>query len=435
MKTNINQIFQNRKNDSLFNTSYPLRPDDWYEYLAEDIPLPFPSIKTAFYIHIPFCKRLCSFCEYAKIPLPNIVWQRRYIDTLKADISRFLAQSTPILYGFDIGGGTPTALDDEPFGALLDLYDNTRRKVKYDGETYFEPSIEGTFGTLSDWKVERIARSGIQRMSLGIQSTSEDVLKANFRSGVPIAEICKWIDKIHAAGIPKVNLDFMYGIKGQSISTIEADLDAISEIKPEHITIYEFRPNQVAKIPPFSKSELWHFYNRLYDGLTNMGYSARYGQNTFTRCDGDFGMSSYLRNRMLNGCAYKGFGIAAQSMNYYGLSYNSGKLRFGKDVLEEATAAGTFESGYHYALSRQELFNKFAAISAYSGSIDLNAGQRLVNTAITFPFVNIKNYYGSEINFVINEGLMTLEGNKLFITRKGMEYYGAVFSLFYKKID
>ena len=105
--SDIQELLESRKNSSLFNTSYPLSPSQWTHYIA-DINLPFDwTLPIAFYIHIPFCKQLCSFCEYTKMRLPNENDQLRYVENIINDIRQFIAKHENImLYGFDIGGGT-----------------------------------------------------------------------------------------------------------------------------------------------------------------------------------------------------------------------------------------------------------------------------------------------------------------------------------------
>ena len=118
----LSDIFEKRKNDSRWNTSYPLSPDDWKVYRISG-ELSFSGEKEmSFYIHIPFCKGLCSFCEYTRMLCPSEELQEQYIATLKHDIWKFIKKYPSIkLCGFDVGGGTPTALNDKPFELLMDL--------------------------------------------------------------------------------------------------------------------------------------------------------------------------------------------------------------------------------------------------------------------------------------------------------------------------
>lgn len=240
----------------MWNTSYPLSPRDWETYRT-DGPLSFEGERElSFYVHIPFCRRLCAFCEYARMLCPSADRQRAYVEAVGADIRAFLSRHGGFtLRGFDIGGGTPTALSAGNLSRLLDIYDET-----VDGLTLapdFEPSIEGTFRTLTDEKLRRIARSGIRRLSLGLQSASRAVLRRQNREDNPPGLMEEKLALARRAGITKVNLDLMYGLASQSAATIEADLAAVRRLSPEQVTLYELRPNRISAVCPFSKDELY----------------------------------------------------------------------------------------------------------------------------------------------------------------------------------
>ena len=142
---------------------------------------------------------------------PDEKLQYRYLRTLDNDVSTFVSAHPDIkLRGFDIGGGTPTSLSEDNFYYLLQIY---REALDWlDVTDDFEPSIEGTFDTLSIKKLNAIAQAGIRRLSLGIQSTDEQVLCHHHRCINNMAEMKEWIDAAHSVGIKKVNLDLMHGL-------------------------------------------------------------------------------------------------------------------------------------------------------------------------------------------------------------------------------
>lgn len=141
-----------------FNTSYPLSPSDWQRYRSE-APLPFSESTLAFYLHIPFCPQLCRFCEYTRTHVPTSDIQNAYLSTLAQDIHRFLQAhgENLSLYGFDIGGGTPTVLSDENFEKLLSIYSEISGSIPLTPD--YEPSIEATFSTLTPVKTKLIAQA------------------------------------------------------------------------------------------------------------------------------------------------------------------------------------------------------------------------------------------------------------------------------------
>ena len=408
------------QNDNL-NTSYPLSPLDWAEYRVSEKLHFTKDEQLSFYIHIPFCQNLCSFCEYTRMKCPSEEIQQHYLNILDFDIQQFVKEHPQIvLRGFDIGGGTPTVLSSDNFARLIDIYLKTVSSVQIAPD--FEPSIEGSFQTLTENKLQLISNAGIKRLSLGIQSTNSKVLFTNQRLEEPMERIGKWIEFAKSVGIQKVNLDLMYGLKGQTSETIKSDISIFAPLNVEQITLYELRTNMLNNVNCMAKEDLFQSYNALYNGLISLNYQARFGQNTFSINKEDFGVSSYLRNRMLNGISYKGFGLSAQSMSKYGVSYNVGK---NKSDLSQYLNLATYNEEYTYHLPARELLSKYIAISAYSGQFSLKTASEILGK-------DCIHYFKREIDFCVENDLMTLENDTLFITRKGFKHYGAVFFLFCK---
>ena len=415
----IADLYQSRKNDPCWNTSYPISPSDWATYRVQG-PLSFENDRRlSFYIHIPFCKQLCSFCEYTRMPCPDDNVQRNYLFAIANDIKRFKQQYQDVtLLGFDIGGGTPTSLSEKNFSLLMQIYQTAISGLGLDDK--YEPSIEGTFNTLSEYKLEAMVKSGFHRLSLGVQSSCNSVLHRHQRGSTKEAIMSSWLKKAWEKGIKKINLDFMYGLKGQNQSTICQDIELISRLRPQQVTLYELRTNMISAEESFTKDELYDKYVQYYDGLITLGYYARFGQNTFSVDTTDEGVSSYLRERMLNGAAYKGFGLSAQSMSSSGIAYNVGKLAV---TPQNELNKESYTELFTYLLPLNELASKYMAISAYNGSFSI---ARLRDYGIRERILN------EIVSFCIDEGLLYKgERDRMFITPKGFKHYGALFSLFY----
>ena len=412
----LERLFRERIKDSRWNTSYPLDPKDWSGYRIEGA-LPFESEKElSFYLHIPFCAQLCSFCEYTRMLCPDEVTQRHYLETVRKDMLRFKSCHPGfVLRGFDIGGGTPTVLSEDNFNLLMTVYEEALDGLTLSDD--FEPSIEGSFQTLTDAKLKRIVAGGIRRLSVGVQSTCLGVLQHYHRAAKAVDDIQSLLDRAWSAGIQKVNLDFMYGLSGQTIETIQRDLETISVLQPQQITLYELRVNRLGGKSSFSKETLFNQYCAYYEGLTQMGYVARFGQNTLTKDSQDLGVSSYLRSRMLEGTSYKGFGLSAQSMCHTGVSYNVGK---NQSLTHEHILQSNYPEGDTYLLPKREWEAKYIAIAAYYGAFSLD------RIDMSLPDRQ------EALRFGLTRGYLSIdEHNRCMVTREGFIYYGALFSLFY----
>lgn len=163
------------------------------------------------------------------------------------------------------------------------------------------------------------------------------------------------------------------------------------------------------------------------DSVVQLGYNGEFGRNTFSLDTIDCGLSSYLRHRMFEGWQYKGFGISAQSMSRFGVSYNLGKNQhIGKMMDSEWLIDNdcSYESPTYYQLPRVELLSKFIAISGYSGGFFLSAAKELYGSDFISDYQHI-------IHFLVNENLALTIGDRLQLTELGFRDYGTVPSLFY----
>ena len=417
----FSRIFEERKEDVRWNTSYPLSPRDWEKYRVHE-PLSFSGEEClSFYIHIPFCKQLCSFCEYSKMICPDESYQNKYLSVLEKDIAEFKSvQNNHFnLKGFDIGGGTPTSLSDSCFNRLMEIYDGTVDGLVLSED--FEPSIEATFNTLNEQKVRRMVQSNILRLSLGVQTSDCRILQTHHRERNELAKMLSTLEYAWASGITKINIDLMYGLSWQDESTIKNDLKVIASMNPEQVTLYELRPNQIGFVSVSSKENLYNLYMLYYKGLIDLGYHGRIGQNTFSKNTDDYGVSSYLRSRMLEAVPYKGFGLSSQSMSSDGISYNYGKnFVLAKKNIE----VESYDEEFVYRLPGKELCAKYLAISAYCGKFFLSKLSSLLGE-------DAELYYKEQLRFCESEKLLVKNNDEVFITPKGFKYYGAVFSLFH----
>ena len=415
----VKRLFDERKFGNEWNTSYPVRPLDWNRYRTSSSLSFKEEQELALYIHIPFCKQLCSFCEYTKCLCPDNKHQTLYVNTLLKDIDKFLSLSKSFLIkGFDIGGGTPTSLNEDCFELLMNAYSNVVGRSVLAND--FEPSIESTFQTISKSKLELIAKSGIQRISFGVQSSLPSVTSLAKRFSAQLPQMEHVIDCARLAGIKKINLDFMYGLKSQTMQSLSNDLQLIEILRPEQVTLYELRTNMINESSHTNVFQRYEMYCRFYDALHEFGYFAPFGQNTFSMNNNDMGLSSYLRNRMVNCLPYKGFGISAQSMNTKGLSYNIGK---NQSNLIDFIKQQSYNEEYTYILPPSEVASKYLAIAAYSGAFSLTTLSHILH-------FDAKDYYREQIDFCLENNLLSLDKDTLRVTREGFKYYGAVFSLF-----
>ncbi|HHU59385.1 TPA: radical SAM protein [bacterium] len=415
----IKLLSESSKRSNLCNTSYPLRKEHWSEYKVEGFDLFQDEDELCVYIHIPFCDHLCSFCEYTKYLNRKDDKHKTYINILERDIKDFFNNRDFKLYGFDIGGGTPTSLNITEFKRLMEIAKdiNSSNNKALD----FEPSIEGTFSTLSEEKIKLIVGAGFKRVSLGVQTTNTHLLLENNRKIVNLNKMKETFKLLKVNGIEKINLDFMYGLKNQTKLDIINSLKIIRELNPEQVTLYEMRYNMVNDTAKQDREALYEDYTEIYEYLTSIGYNARFSQNTFSKDNKDLGLSSYLRYRMIDNMSYKGFGIAAQSKSKLGVSYNVGKS---SSTFNESISRNTFYEEDIYVLSKEELLAKYIAISMYYGEFDLGIMEGILKE-------DPRSYFKDEFEYLISNNYIAINDNKVIITRPGFKYYSTVGAMFY----
>lgn len=376
--------------------------------------------KLSIYIHIPFCRKLCSFCEYIKFPKKEDSIEKKYVSILEKDINKFIKNNNFILYGLDIGGGTPTVLSDDNFFHLMKI---TKNIIKLKCVADFEPSIEGTFDTLTEEKIKAIHEAGFTRISLGIQTINMNILNKNNRDNLNLDGMINVIELIRKNNIEKVNIDFMYGLENQTLNDLKESLKVVEILNPNQVTLYEMRYNMLLHKKDVDKKYFYEQYKLLYNELTKLGYIGTFSQNTFTKDKKDLGLSSYLRYRMIENISYNGFGISAQSKSKLGISYNIGKNR---ETLSDCLNNDSFYPSDIYQLPSDELLAKYIAISLYYGKFKLSIMRDIINN-------DPLEIYKEQFRFLKSGKYITIDGDVVSLTKKGFKYYGSIGALFYSK--
>ncbi|MBI5409706.1 MAG: radical SAM family heme chaperone HemW [Nitrospirae bacterium] len=184
---------------------------------------------TALYVHIPFCLKRCIYCDFVSgIYEPEKAGA--YIEALKKEVQGRMIKGISTLY---IGGGTPTALATD---VLADLIKYIFSLFQF-AENY-EATIEANPGTIDKEKLQAIRSSGINRISIGVQSFNDDELAFLGRihsSG----DAEQAVHLARSAGFENIGIDLIYGIPGPSIESWKRTLEEAVRLKPQHISTYE----------------------------------------------------------------------------------------------------------------------------------------------------------------------------------------------------
>lgn len=229
------------------------------------------------YIHIPFCASKCSYCDFYSMPLKDEAIAMRYLDAALNEFRLRRHELTEPVKTIYIGGGTPSQL---PVGALTDFIDKLNADPLIDIDNLEEFTIEANPEDITAEWAESVAASGINRVSIGIQSFIDSELKAvNRRHDAQRA--IDAIATLRNAGIDEISGDLIYGLPGQTIDTWETSLYKMLELKLPHISAYSlsFEPGtrlsamlQAGKIEPASEEDFIAMYGMLIQRLGEHGY-------------------------------------------------------------------------------------------------------------------------------------------------------------------
>lgn len=224
------------------------------------------------YIHVPFCRYKCPYCDFYSVTSKDDLLDRFTDETVRR-ISELAGQniSADTVY---FGGGTPSLLGG---GRIVRIMDALHGSVDIagDAEITVEANPSGDIGTF----LEGCASSGVNRLSLGMQSALKAELSAIGRRHTP-DDVLRTMEQSHSVGIHNISLDLMLGIPFQTADSLEGSLRFIERAEPSHISAYMLK---IEENTPFRRiqyalkiadgDQLADMYEQTFDRLEKAGYS------------------------------------------------------------------------------------------------------------------------------------------------------------------
>lgn len=253
------------------------------------------------YIHIPFCKSICSYCDFCKL-LYNKEWANAYIEELGKEIkSKYENDVLDTLY---IGGGTPSSLDNEDLEYLFDIIKDINLSDDY------EFTFECNLNDIDDSLLSLLKRNRVNRLSIGIESFNKNKLKFMERNHT-FEEAKRIIELVRNYGFNNINIDLIYGIPDEKINVLKSDINKILKLNPEHISTYsliieDHTKLKINNINNISEELDAKMYNLIINKLTKKGYM-HYEISNFSK----EGYQSRHNLNYWNNSEYYGFGLGA----------------------------------------------------------------------------------------------------------------------------
>ena len=191
------------------------------------------------YIHIPFCKQKCYYCDFVSFSGKNDL-QEKYIEAVKKEINYYFESddfakkyNVTTIY---IGGGTPSYINSKYISEILELLENKLKNNKTKFEN-IEITIEVNPGTVDKQKLEQYKNAKINRLSIGLQSANNEILKQIGRIHT-FEQFLETYNLAEQVGFDNINVDLMIGLPNQSIEDVKNSLKKIIELKPTHVSVY-----------------------------------------------------------------------------------------------------------------------------------------------------------------------------------------------------
>ena len=262
------------------------------------------------YIHVPFCRSKCQYCDFYSLSTKDDKLMDGYLDAICAHIKE--AGALAPAYKVDtiyFGGGTPSFFGAEGMATIL-----TYIRRSFDVDNNAEITFEANPDSVTDKLLKRLRAEGFNRVSLGIQTDDDEVLRKLGRPHT-FANAVTAYHRIRKAGFRNVSVDLMYGLPGQTLRAWRETLEHVLTLNPEHIScyglkveegtpLYEYR--DYAKLPDDDAQA--DMYLAAIEMLKAYGYR-QYEISNFARK----GLYSKHNMKYWTGGEYLGFGPSASS--------------------------------------------------------------------------------------------------------------------------
>jgi len=268
--------------------------------------------KLAIYIHIPFCKQKCKYCDFNSFPGSLEVTIENYINALINQIGHYSEKTKDYkVTSVYFGGGTPSFIDEKCIRRILNNI-----KEKYSISDDAEITIEANPGTVNKAKLEEYISLGFNRLSFGVQSLNDDILK-NIGRCHTASDAVENYKLARLVGFKNISLDLMFGLPNQSLQDVEKTLNKFIELNPEHISTYSLkveedtvfgRLEKEGKLVLPSEMEERNMYYLIKNKLKENGYN-QYEISNFSKV----GYESRHNMAYWERIDYIGFGISASS--------------------------------------------------------------------------------------------------------------------------
>lgn len=374
------------------------------------------------YIHIPFCKQKCKYCDFVSFKCN----ESKYEDYFNCVIKEIVDQVAEVkehneqIDTIYIGGGTPSVVPTDYIVSILNaIFDNYL--VCKDAER----TIEINPGTVDEEKLREYKEIGINRVSIGLQSTNDELLKMLGRIHT-YSEFEDVYEMVRRVGFDNINVDLMIGLPNQTLDDVEDSLSRIIEKNPEHVSVYSLileEETQLFDLVNEGKLELpsedleREMYWKVKEVLEKNGYN-HYEISNFAKS----GYESKHNSNCWNQHEYLGFGLAAHS--YYDEMRYSNITNLNQYIENIKNNQSVYNVIFHEKQSKEDMMKEYMLLG-------LRKIDGLKISEFKEKFVDNPVYiFRNQLNKLVNENLVEITENNIKLTNKGIDLANQVWMEF-----
>lgn len=371
------------------------------------------------YFHIPFCEQKCLYCDFTSFVCSRETISK-YISYLSKEVKlkQILWEGRPVDTIF-VGGGTPSILNPDEIYKLGEIISSFHLSKDV------EFTVESNPNSLTVEKLKAFKDIGVNRVSTGVQSTNEKLLKSIGRIH-NLDQVYKAVENIKSIGIDNFNLDFMMALPNEKLKDVKENLKHIEALNPTHISYYSLiieDETPMAKIYSSNPSifpderEDRKMYHNIVNSLKHMGYH-QYEISNFAK----EGMECRHNLKYWTLEDYLGFGLSSHSNISNERFWNTKDLK----TYFEMTEAGVLPEEEREHLTLKDRMNEFTIMGL---RLERGVDVKLFKEKFDRDF---KDYYKDEIRDMVNEKLCTFDGEYLKTTTYGKDILNVVELTFIK---
>lgn len=368
------------------------------------------------YIHIPFCIKKCEYCDFVSY-CNKKEYVPQYINALKKEIKNNINKEYKITTIY-IGGGTPSSIEENYIADIIETIKLNMNDEDLKNFENIEVTIEVNPGTVNKEKLQVYKKIGINRLSIGLQETHNELLKSIGRIHT-YEEFIKTYNLARKIGFNNINVDLMIALPNQTIQDIKENLEKITKLNPEHISVYslileegtpfynKYNENKI-KLPDeeLERNMYWYVKNT----LENNGYM-HYEISNFSKK----GFESKHNMNCWNQEEYLGFGVAAHSYN--------NRIRYSNTNSIEEYIKGSNKI-IHEEQTLEDMQKEYMLLGLRK--IEGINIQKFKNKFAQNPIFIFKE----QLNKLVDEELIIVDGNEIKLTNKGLDLANIVWEEF-----